>query len=97
MRSNSALNVVMPWVLYGLMVLFAIWLYVLSDIFTMGHYTPIPRKIALSTVALLLPVASAYLRTKSAIVITVLFVILTWVPIIILWKMGRPDWVKYYP
>jgi hypothetical protein len=80
------------------MVVFVVWLYALSNVFTMGYYTPVPRKIALSVVALILPIAAAHRRTKVATIIAIMFALVTWATVLDLWIMDRPgEWMKYYP
>jgi hypothetical protein len=75
--------------IYPLAAFFPVWLFFFCNVFTMGYYTPLPRKLAITTVAILFPLTLCFLRTRISILFAILFVLMTWVPIGMLWIFDK--------
>ncbi len=61
----------------------------ISNVFTMGYYTPIPGKIALSTGGLLLTGILVARRDRLSLIVAILFFIVAVLPLIPLWIFDR--------
>jgi hypothetical protein len=70
--------------LYPLVIVWLLWLYVFSNVFTMGYWSPNSKKMAISVVGLLLPFALALTRSRDGWIFAGLLVLVTWPPIILL-------------
>jgi hypothetical protein len=73
------------WFVYALCPVFVFWLYGLSNVFTRGYHTPTSRIIALSTVAVLLPLILIVQWRWLAALLAVVLALATWPAIILLW------------
>ena len=51
--------------LYPLAAFWLLWLYDLSNVFTMGYVSPMPKKVAIAIVGLVLPATFAMTRTRD--------------------------------
>lgn len=79
-------------VLWGISAFWVVWLHGVSNVFTMGYYTPLPRKLVLSGAALLIPAILVQKRDWASRVLAVLLVVLTWVPLLLLWLYDRKSY-----
>jgi hypothetical protein len=70
--------------IYPLVVIWLLWLYVFSNVFTMGYSSPVSKKFAISVVGLLLPFALALTRSSDGWIVAGLLAFVTWPPIILL-------------
>jgi hypothetical protein len=83
-------------IVYGLGLFFPFWLLYLSSVFIMGYHTPLPRKLAITTVAIIVPIL--LWRERASFIPQILFVLCvlaTWPLLILLWLEWAPDWIKY--
>ena len=80
--------------LYSLAIFFPFWLYFLSDIF-MWTYTPVPRKLAVTAVALILPILLFRERNIPARLFAIILFIITVLPLLAIWLEPVPEWIKY--
>ena len=75
--------------LYSLTFFFPFWLYYLSNVL-MWTYTPFPRKLAISIVAVILPALLYQERTIVSIILAVLLAIIIWLPMTGIWMEPFP-------
>ena len=70
--------------LYPVAVFWLIWLYMISNVFTMGYTSPIEKKVAIAVVGVLMPLLFAMTRTKDGWLIAIVLAGVTWLPIAML-------------
>ncbi len=72
----------------GIAVAWVGWLYWYSGVLGWG-YTPVPKKIALSVVAIILP--AVFLMRREWLLRVTAFVLaaVTWIPIVMLWVLDK--------
>jgi hypothetical protein len=74
--------------LYPLAAAWPVWLFLISNAFTMGYTTSLMAKLAISAVAVDLPAILLLMKTWDSLAAAGLLILLTWPPIMLLWIYG---------